>query len=299
MSATLTTPVEKDKAPANSRRYPSRTPAPSPLTSESMTSAAKRWADELAAWAIPQEILEGAPESPWGYPPALFRAAEPGEAADTPSRRRALDVLPPGGSVLDVGAGGGAASLALVPPAGRVVAVDESAGMLAALAGAAEERGVAHQEVEGRWPDVAGAVRVADVVVCHHVLYNVPDLAAFALALTDHARRRVVVELTASHPLTAQASLWRHFHGLDRPDGPTADDARAVLAEAGLVVAAEPFDTPHRRHRDRAEWVAFVRRRLCLTAERDPELDALLPADDATPVARTAVTLWWPGSALA
>lgn len=261
------------------------------------TSAADRWAAELAAWAIPDEILAAAPESPWGFPPALFQAPEADVGAGTPSRRRALEALPAGGVVLDVGAGGGAASIPLCPPAGRLVAVDESAGMLAGLAERAEDVGVRHEEVQGRWPDVAAAVPAADVVVCHHVFYNVPDLAAFARALTDHARRRVVAELTATHPLTAQAGLWRHFHGIDRPDGPTADDAIAVLREAGLDVVAEQFPVAPRPRPDRAEWVAFVRRRLCLPPERDAELDALLPADDTLLRPREAVALWWEGSA--
>lgn len=29
------------------------------------TPAAERWADGLAAWAIPPAILDAAPESPW------------------------------------------------------------------------------------------------------------------------------------------------------------------------------------------------------------------------------------------
>ena len=258
-----------------------------------MPTAAARWADELAAWAIPPEILAAAPESPWGFPPALFPPTEPHEVADTPSRRRALEALPEGGTVLDVGAGGGAASLALAPPAAAVVAVDESADMLATLAAVADDRGVAHTEHVGRWPDVAPAVPPADVVVCHHVFYNVPGLADFALALDAHARRRVVVELTATHPLTSQGPLWRHFHGIDRPEGPTAADAAAVLEEAGLSVAAEPFAAPPRPRHDRAQWVAFVRRRLCLPPERDAELDALLPADDAHLLPRQVVALWW------
>ncbi|HEX2275169.1 MAG TPA: methyltransferase domain-containing protein [Acidimicrobiales bacterium] len=255
--------------------------------------AAARWADELAAWAIPPEILAAAPESPWGFPPALFQAAEPEAVPDSPSRRRAVEALGDGGTVLDVGSGAGAASLALVPPADTIVAVDESPEMLAALAAAADERGVAHVEQVGRWPDVAASVPRSDVVVCHHVFYNVPDLAAFALALDDHARRRVVVELTATHPLTAQAPLWRHFHGIDRPEGPTAELAVAVLEEAGLTVRAEPFASPPRPRPDRAAWVAFVRRRLCLPPERDPEVDALLPADDALLRPRQVVTVWW------
>src|SRR3954468_24194750 len=77
--------------------------------------AAERWRDELSAWAIPPDILAAAPEPPWGFPVELFRADA--ESPDTPSRDAALAALPDGGTVLDVGCGGGGASLALVPPA--------------------------------------------------------------------------------------------------------------------------------------------------------------------------------------
>ena len=256
--------------------------------------AARRWAEQLAAWAIPEEILAAAPESPWDFPAAIFAADLPDE--DSPSRRRALEAVREGGTVLDVGAGGGAAGLALAPPAGRVMAVDQSAEMLAAFAARAAERGVSHAKVEGRWPDVAPLVRPADVVVCHHVLYNVPDLTAFVTALTEHARRRVVVEITAVHPQVRLSPLWRHFHGLDRPQGPSADDAAAVLAEAGIDFGSERAERPPRRVVDRAEWVAFTRRRLCLTVDREPEVAELLGDRPDVPPG-DLVTFWWDGSA--
>jgi hypothetical protein len=34
----------------------------------------------------------------------------------------------------------------------------------------------------GRWPDIAPQAPTADVVLCHHVLYNVADIAPFAAA---------------------------------------------------------------------------------------------------------------------
>ena len=40
-----------------------------------MTAAARRWADQLAAWAIPDEILATAPESPWSLPPSCDATA--------------------------------------------------------------------------------------------------------------------------------------------------------------------------------------------------------------------------------
>jgi hypothetical protein len=70
----------------------------------------------------------------------------------------------------------------------ELTAVDSHAGMLAALTERAVRLGLTAHTVEGRWPDVAGEVPVADVVVCHHVAYNVPDLASFAVALTPATR---------------------------------------------------------------------------------------------------------------
>jgi SAM-dependent methyltransferase len=274
------------------------TPAPA------VPDSARRWREDLESWAIPPEILAAAPETPWGCPTGLFaRAAEEATAAregrhrepPSPSRRRALEALPDGGSVLDVGAGGGAASLPLCPPAAAVTAVDQSPAMLAAFAELAARLGVEHREVEGLWPAVAAEVGPADVVVCHHVLYNVGDLVPFALALTDHARERVVVEITADHPQATLNPLWERFHGNVRPTRPTAADALAVLGDLGLDVGVEEFDAPPRwgHSHDRAELVAFTRRRLCLPPERDPDVDAVLP--DATP--RPTVTMWWPGRA--
>jgi SAM-dependent methyltransferase len=258
--------------------------------------AARRWREYLDSWAIPADILDAAPESPWGCPPGLFaRAAQ--EAVDkpadapTPSLLRALEALPEGGSVLDVGAGGGAASLPLCPPAGAVTAVDQSPQMLERFAGLAERQGIGHREVEGLWPDVADRVGPVDVVVCNHVLYNVGDLVPFVTALTGHARRRVVVEITAVHPQAALNPLWEHFHGVTRPTRPTAADAVALLRDLGLEVGVEEFDGPMRWHHHDDEVVAFMRRRLCLPPERDAEVAALLPP----PGPRPHVAIWWDG----
>ena len=132
----------------------------------SAVTAATRWTEALAAWAIPEPILAAAPESPWGFPPSLFASAaiESVSGSLTPSHVRALDALPDRGFVLDVGSGAGAASLPLAPPAGRIVAVDMSAAMLTELRQLVAGRALV-DTVEGRWPDVAAQVPVADVAV--------------------------------------------------------------------------------------------------------------------------------------
>lgn len=256
-------------------------------------SAAARWTEALAAWAIPQEILDAAPESPWGFPPALFhRDPEHLGAPDTPSHRRALEALPDGGSVLDVGVGGGAGSLPLAPPAAEITGVDQGAAMLESFARAAREIGVKHSVIEGSWPDIASRAPRTDVVVCHHVFYNAPDLRAFVIALSDHARHRVVAELSERHPLVSLNDLWRHFHGGSRPEGPRAEDAQAVLAEAGIQAYLERFDRPPRHRLERRDLVAFVRRRLCLSPDQDPEIDELL-GDRQAITSGPVVALWW------
>ncbi len=259
-----------------------------------MASASSRWAEALQAWAIPPEILAKAPESPWGFPSRLFAAPE--VSASTPSRDRALQALPQGGSVLDVGVGAGAASLGLVPPAARLVGVDESVDMLARFTAAASRLGLAVRTVRASWPAGADEAGRADVVVCHHVLYNAADLVPFVRALTSAARRRVVVELTAEHPQAALNPLWLHFHGLERPTGPNVQDVVAVLEEIGILPEVERFSQPSQRAEvDRGEHVAFARRRLCLPADRDPEVDSLLPENAGLP-RRELACLWWPAA---
>src|SRR2546430_4648282 len=52
-------------------------------------AAADRWRDDLAAWAIPQPILDAAPESPWHFPVELFaRRADAARSRLSPSNLR-------------------------------------------------------------------------------------------------------------------------------------------------------------------------------------------------------------------
>jgi len=142
------------------------------------------------------------------------------------------------------------------------------------------------------------------VVVCHHVLYNVPDLAEFATALTAHARRRVVVELTPRHPMTALNPLWQRFHGLDRPQRPTVDDAVDALRALGLEPHTERWSRPVQpEFASYAEMVETTARRLCLPPDRHAEVDRALRDLGADPDAglylgsstRELATIWWSG----
>ena len=266
--------------------------------SENVTAEGQAWAAQLAAWALPDAIIAQAPESPWVHDVASF-AVDDALDRDTRSAVAAREVLPlVGGVVLDVGCGGGRSSMPLVPPAASLIGTDQSEAMLSAFAAAAASSGVAVSTVLGRWPDVAPQTSVADVVVCHHVLFNVSDVEAFVLALTDHARLAVVVEVPRHHPLSAWSGAWKHFWDLDRPLGPTDDDLVAVLRALGLEpeVWHGPRSSLSRSASDPARMIESSRRRLCLPASRDVELAAYL-AEHPPAWEETVATIRWPGSA--
>jgi precorrin-6B methylase 2 len=268
-------------------------------------NASERWGASLASWAIPDEIMSRAPESPWTFPPELFRsrAGRATTGQPSPTAARAADALPEGGTVLDVGVGAGAASVRFGPRASRITGVDSSEAMLEEFRRAAAAAGVAAVSVLGRWPDVADEVEPSDVVVCAHVLYNVQDLEPFVRALDAHARRRVVIEITAMHPLAWMSDLWLRFHRLERPTEPTADDAEDALRDSGFDVIREDVERPPRPggFRRREDAIGLVRRRLCLTPDRDDELAEALGTRlaqheglwSAGPDAQRLVTMWW------
>jgi SAM-dependent methyltransferase len=273
-----------------------------------LTELLSRWHSDLAAWAIPGHITAGVAESPWVLPRQVFarRADRMRLAPGGPSYERAWEALVPAGSVLDVGSGAGAACLPLAPRITTLTAVDTDETMLGLLAQRAVSAGMTPQVVRGRWPEVAALVPPADVVTCHHVLFNVPDLEPFVTALSGRARRRVVIETTAIHPLVSLNPLWLRFHGLERPEAPTASDVLDILAAMGLRPGHTEWSRPAEAdYQSMAELVDVTRRRLCLPAERAGEVEAALVelgTDPGHPTdlgssGREVVTIWWEGTA--
>ncbi len=272
-----------------------------------LTELLDRWRADLAAWAIPERITAGVAESPWVLPRQVFarRADRLSAAPSGPSFQRAWDALDPPGSVLDVGSGAGAASLPLLPRVTSVTAVDTDAGMLEKFSERIAAAGSSARTILGQWPDAGALTGPADVVTCHHVLYNVGDVAPFVTALTASARRLVVAEVTERHPLVALNGLWLKFHGLRRPVSPTAGDLIAILTAMGLRPGHETW-----RRQDGQDYASFdelvevTRRRLCLPPERVGDLaDAMTEAgvDPGNPAelassGREVVTIWWDGA---
>jgi hypothetical protein len=167
--------------------------------------------------------------------------------------------------------------------------------MLDRFAAAAQERSVPFETILGRWPDEAPRTPAADVVVCHHVAYNVADLGPFVLALSEHATHRVVLELPMSHPLTHMGPMWRAFWDLERPTGPTAGDCLSVIREAGVDATMETWVDEAfsaRATLTREQQAHYLRIRLCLPEDREPDVLSFL-AQEPEPPARQTATIWW------
>ena len=264
----------------------------------------ERWRSDLAAWAIPDEIISAVSDSPWVLPRAVFarRADRVAAAPSGPSFEQAWAALEPTGSVVDVGSGAGAACLPLLPRTSALTAVDTEPDMLELLSDRATAAGIQPRLDVGTWPDVAAEAGTADVVTCHHVTYNVAEIQPFLAALTAAAGRKVVLEMTLKHPLVELNPLWLRFHGLVRPDGPTADDLLAILAAMGIQADSRRWRRQGGRdYESFAEMTDVTRRRLCLPPERAGEVAEALadlgtdperPADLGSS-GRDVLTIWW------
>jgi SAM-dependent methyltransferase len=272
------------------------------MTTEELTDApAARpgdgWRAGLRAAAAPQAIADAAP------PRRRFLEPEPScwrpefdATLPVPrSRLLALEALPDRGTVLDVGVGGGKASLGLAARAGLIIGVDVSEDMLASFEASAREAGVASRGVLGAWPEVGSEVEAVDVVVSNNALYGVEEIEAFLEALTTHARHRVVLDVSTVPPPPGIGPLWRAIHGVERPTRRIADDLHGVLVAMGVAVEREDTVVAPRPRETTPEAVAFMRRRLMVGEDRDAEIAELLRT--LPPMEQTRVALWWPGGA--
>lgn len=173
-----------------------------------------RWSDAITA------ALES-------FDTDTLRSAQVGvEENDSNSRwavgvEMARELLPPdSGRVLDVGCGSGRGSFPLADRAGLLIGVDQRPHELSRFVDAVSASGCRSMTIAGRWPDVAFDVPVADVVVCQHVIYEVPDIIPFLIALGDHGRLGVVLVAAAEHPLAPRLA------------DPAADDGSPVRPSA-------------------------------------------------------------------
>jgi len=265
----------------------------------------KAWAARVVANAEQVERFREVPDGTDFYAPVtgLFRA-DP-RRTDEPVLEALLELVEPGETWLDIGAGAGRyalpVALALAPSGGRVIAVDASPGMLDALMELQTEHGITDVEVvETRWPPPRrdSLDRFAtDVALIAHVGYDIEAIGPFVRTMESVARRLCVAVLMERQPASVADPFWPPVHGEERVPLPALPEFVEWLRARGFEPDVEPMSREPRRFASRDELAGFLRRQLWIEPDGEAErrfqatLDDLVVADEDGVGLRTQLPL--------
>lgn len=234
------------------------------------------WATRVRANREQVDRFREVPDGADFYAPVqgLFRA-DP-TRTDDPILTALLDLIRPGETWLDVGAGAGRFALpiarALDPSGGSVVALDPSMSMLEGLREIAEDYDIENVEtIHARWPPANLSNFEADVALIAHVGYDIEAIGPFVDALEKTARRLSVAVLMERQPSSVADPLWPPVHGEERVPLPALPDFVALLEARGRMPSVTTLNRVPRRFENRDELVGFLRRQLRIAEEGEKE----------------------------
>lgn len=225
------------------------------------------WAARVRANREQVERIREVPDGADFYAPvqSLFRA-DP-TRTDDPVLLALSDLVRPGESWLDVGAGAGRFALpiarALDPSGGSVIAFDTSPSMLEGLRDIAEDYAIENvRTVEGRWPPTDPARYESDVVLIANVGYDIESIGPFVDAMERAARRLCVAVLMERQPSSIADACWPPVHGETRVPLPALTDFTALLKARGRTPTVTMQVRTPRRFESRDELIGSLRRQL-------------------------------------
>jgi len=236
------------------------------------------WAERVRANREQVDAIREVPDGSDFYAPvnSLFRA-DP-TRTDDPLLDALLDLVRPGETWLDVGAGAGRFALpiarALDDSGGEVIAVDASPSMLEGLREIAEDYAIENvRTVEARWPLDHGAESglAGDVALIAHVGYDIEGIGSFLDALERAADRLCVAVLMERVPASAADPFWPPVHGMERVSLPALPDAIELLDARGRNPAVSRIAIEPRRFESRDSLAGFVRRQLWIDPDGPKE----------------------------
>ncbi len=221
---------------------------------ELLWSAVARWETQVRMRREQFERLRGAVRPPdddsyWRRRVAGYYASVRARDDDGQLVRAALLELEAAGgtgeaTLLDVGAGFGAAAVPIARAGFRVTVVEPSEAMLEYLERWATEERVRDRidVVPRRW--LEADVERHDVVLCAHVLYPIAEVAPFVTRLVDAARSACLIAMRAAANESVPASLFLELHGEERVPQPTLADLCGVLGELAVPYEARTWTSP-------------------------------------------------------
>lgn len=269
--------------------------------------------EHVTDWAllwrqIVEARLAGRPESdapaatadPWAGRAREFDSMARSRPRGIGSRQEAvLDLIEPGESILDIGAGTGAWALVFATKAGSVTALDASPSMTAVLrenVTAAGAAGAAIRVIEGRWPEVE--VERHDVTFAAHSMYGIADLPGFIRRMVAVTRRRcfLVVRLPTPGGLLAEAARHAWGHEFDSPNFVVGYNVLLQMGIAANVRVDPGSQLEPRTSATLEDALGRIKRHLGLGAltTHDAYLRALLERRLTRPANGDAGPLAWP-----
>jgi len=172
------------------------------MSEQQIETIAGKWAEALGASTYFRVLLRDgcSHDDFWrkfsDYDALMAQCGYPGVAA-----RRVCDLVPPGSTVLDIGAGTGAFTIPLARTAASVVALDPSSYHLDVLRQKAEAAGIVNlRYVEALWgEEAASVVGPVDYAVAAYSMID-PDLHGFLAAMAGCAKKGVFIIYRAGDP---------------------------------------------------------------------------------------------------
>ncbi len=188
------------------------------------------------------------------------------------------ELVEPGETWLDIGAGGGRFALPIALLAKDVIAVDASEAMLGILHEAMAEYGVPNvRTIRSRWP-MEDAPR-ADVALIANVGNDIEQIGPFLDAMEASARRLCVMINLARPPASYAWPLWPAIHGVEREPLPAVPEFLSLLLARGKLFEVRLFPRRPMSFEDPEDALPFLRQQLWIRegGEKDLRLRALLP----------------------
>ena len=242
--------------------------------------------DPFALWAAEQRAgTDRGPRLDDAVDLAVWRELAPGfDGPNTQTKRapdllgRVMELVPPGASILDIGAGTGNYALPLAQQGCDVTALDHSPDMLAVLQRKLEQEGVTGVTPQaGRWEDAQIAPH--DYVLAANCLYRTADLQHALERFSSLARQRVLIIFSIGTPYMLLNTLNQSLERGPFSIGARPDHVIWGLQALGVLPWVEPFNVQRKlQYADLAAAVQELGRTLGLNADEQARAADILPS---------------------